>query len=84
MELWNGFEREDFRFGGFDCILVKPARPLPGNPFVWRAEFFDAFAQCDLEMVRRGYHLTYIRLSDQYGCPWAVERMKEYYDYLTR
>lgn len=84
MEQWNGFEREDFRFGGFDCILVKPARPLPGNPFVWRAEFFDAFAQCDLEMVRRGYHLTYIRLSDQYGCPWAVERMKEYYDYLTR
>lgn len=80
---WNGFKREDFLFNGFKCILVSPEHPLPGNPFVWRAEFFDAFAQCDLEMVRRGYYLTYINLSDKYGCPWAIERMKEYYDYLT-
>lgn len=84
MENWNGFEREDFRFGGFDCILVKPDNPLPGRPFVWRAEFFGAFAQCDLEMVRRGYYLTYICLTDQYGCPWAVERMREYHEHLTR
>ena len=65
---WNGFKREDFLFNGFKCILVSPEHPLPGNPFVWRAEFFDAFAQCDLEMVRRGYYLTYINLSDKYGC----------------
>ena len=63
---------------------MTPRDPLPGRPFAWRAEFFDAFAQCDLEMVRRGYHLAYIRLSDKYGCPWAVERMRMFHEYLTR
>lgn len=80
---WRGFEREDFEFNGFECILVSPKVPLSGKPFVWRTEFFDAFAQCDEEMVARGYYLTYIKLSDKYGCPWAVERMKAYYDYLV-
>ena len=58
---WRGFEREDFEFNGFECILVSPKVPLSGKPFVWRTEFFDAFAQCDEEMVARGYYLTYIK-----------------------
>ena len=84
MSEWHGYAREDFTLDGLECILVTPRDPLPGRPFAWRAEFFDAFAQCDLEMVRRGYHLAYIRLSDKYGCPWAVERMCMFHEYLTR
>lgn len=84
MSEWHGYAREDFTLDGLECILVTPRDPLPGRPFAWRAEFFDAFAQCDLEMVRRGYHLAYIRLSDKYGCPWAVERMRMFHEYLTR
>ena len=79
---WHGFVREDFVFGGRDCIIVSPDEPLPGAPYVWRTEFFDAFAQCDLELVRQGFHLVYIRLSDMYGCPEAVRGMKAFYDYL--
>lgn len=81
---WFDFEREDFIWNGFACILVKPEKPLPGNPFVWRTEFFGAFAAADLEMVKRGYALTYVRLSGKYGNPWAVERMHGYYEYLKR
>lgn len=84
MSDWFGFDREDFLWNGYECIIVRPAQPLPGNPFVWRTEFFGAFAAADLEMVKRGYALTYVRLSDKYGNPWAVERMHEYYLYLTR
>lgn len=84
MSEWHGYAREDFTLDGLECILVTPRDPLPGRPFAWRAEFFDAFAQCDLEMVRRGYHLAYIRLSDKYGCPWAVQRMRMFHEYLTR
>lgn len=80
---WRGFAREDFWFMGCQCTLVYPRIPLPGRPYIWRAEFFDAFAQCDAEMVRRGYHLAYIRLSDRYGCPWAVERMAAFHEFLA-
>ena len=75
---WRGFRREDFEFEGHECILVHPENPRPGHPWVWRAEFFDAFAQADEAMVRAGYYLAYIRLSDRYGCPSAVHDMESF------
>ena len=69
MNQWRGFERLDFEFEGHSCILVKPEQAAPGYPWVWRAEFFDAFAQVDEAMAKIGYHIAYVRLSDRYGCP---------------
>ena len=74
--LWRGFRREDFSFRGHKCTLVHPDHPKEGNPWVWRAEFFDAFAQVDEEMARRGYYVAYVSLSNRYGCPSAVEDME--------
>lgn len=83
MNQWRGFERVDFRFDGHDCILVKPHKAAPGNPWVWRAEFFDAFAQVDEAMAAAGYHVAYVCLSDRYGCPSAVEDMEKFRAFLT-
>lgn len=58
--------------------MVKPETPTAGNPWVWRAEFFDAFAQADEAMVRKGYHVAYVALCDRYGCPSAVEDMETF------
>ncbi|MBQ8953147.1 MAG: prolyl oligopeptidase family serine peptidase [Clostridia bacterium] len=75
---WRGFPREDFEFEGHQCILVHPHEARPGRPWVWRAEFFDAFAQVDEAMARAGYFIAYVRLSDRYGCPSAVEDMEAF------
>lgn len=75
---WCGFERIDFEFEGHPCILVKPDRELPGRPWVWRAEFFGAFASVDEAMAREGYHVAYCSLSNRYGCPSAVEDMEKF------
>lgn len=84
MNQWRGFERLDFQFEGHDCILVKPEKAAEGNPWVWRAEFFDAFAQVDEAMARAGYHIAYVSLSDRYGCPSAVEDMEKFRAFLTK
>lgn len=84
MNAWCGFERIDFEFEGHECILVKPEKALPGNPWVWRAEFFGAFAQADEAMAKRGYHVAYVRLSDRYGCPSAVEDMEAFRAMMAR
>lgn len=78
MAEWRGFERLDFEFDGHRCILVKPHQAAEGNPWVWRAEFFDAFAQVDEEMAHQGYHIAYVALCDRYGCPSAVEDMEKF------
>lgn len=84
MNQWRGFERLDFVFEGHDCILVKPEKARPGNPWVWRAEFFDAFAQVDEAMAKAGYYVAYVKLSNRYGCPSAVEDMESFRAMLVR
>lgn len=81
---WRGFERLDFEFDGHKCILVKPQKSAPGNPWVWRAEFFDAFAQVDEAMAKMGYHVAYVSLSNRYGCPSAVEDMEKFRAMLVK
>ena len=75
---WRGFPREDFVFEGHDCILVHPHEPREGRPWVWRTEFFDAFAQADEAMARAGCFIAYVRLSNRYGCPSAVRDMEAF------
>jgi len=84
MSTWRGFERIDFEFEGHACILVKPEQAAEGNPWVWRAEFFDAFAQADEAMAKKGYHIAYVRLSDRYGCPSAVEDMERFRSHMVK
>ncbi|RED64795.1 alpha/beta fold hydrolase [Cohnella lupini] len=72
---WKGYDRYDFEVSGREAIVVCPKRASPGNPWIWRAEFFDAFAQADMALLEQGYHLAYYMVSDMYGCPEAIELM---------
>lgn len=84
MTQWHGFKRMDFELDGHACILVCPDHSAQGRPWVWRTEFFGAFAQADVAMLQAGYHVAYIRLSDMYGCPEAVEWMERFRTHLVK
>ncbi|WP_179218747.1 GDSL-type esterase/lipase family protein [Saccharibacillus sp. O23] len=75
---WNGFERTDYVLEGRSCSIVRPKRTAEGRPWIWRTEFFGHFPAADLELLRRGWHVAYAKLSDLYGSPVAAERMEEF------
>lgn len=77
---WNGYQRMDFTVDGRDSFIVCPREACPGNPWVWRAEFFGAFDGADRALLEQGWHLAYHRVSDMYGCPQAVKWMREFYE----
>jgi pimeloyl-ACP methyl ester carboxylesterase len=80
---WYGFDRYDFEFNGRPAIVVVPPEPLPGRPWAWRGEFFGAFANADVELVRRGFHLAYLGVPDLFGSPAAVSAWNEFHATLT-
>ncbi|MFC5528064.1 GDSL-type esterase/lipase family protein [Cohnella yongneupensis] len=80
---WRGCKRLDFMLGGREGLLVLPKTPAAGNPWIWRAEFFDAFASADEALLRQGWSIAYYRLSDMYGSPGAVERMRDFQRDMT-
>jgi pimeloyl-ACP methyl ester carboxylesterase len=76
--LWEGHVRHDFTLNGRDALVVEPKAALDGKPWVWRTEFFDAFAQVDRTLLAQGWHLAYFKVSDMYGCPEAIALMRAF------
>ena len=57
--LWNGFKRIDFEFEEREAILVSPQVPNKNRKWMIKTEYFDAFPNLEIEMIKRGWHLAY-------------------------
>src|SRR4051794_32756940 len=79
---WNGFAKYEFMIDGLKAIAVVPARPLPGRPWLWRGEFFGAFAEADVALVKEGWHLIYLNVPDLFGSPKAIAKWEKLYAVL--
>jgi pimeloyl-ACP methyl ester carboxylesterase len=81
---WNGFVRHDFQVDGRDVTVVEPEMPLPRRPWAWRGEFFGAFPNADIDLLRAGWHLAYMKVPDLFGSPQAVAHWEKLYDVLVK
>jgi pimeloyl-ACP methyl ester carboxylesterase len=81
---WNGYEKLDFEVAGRAALLVKPKSPAPGNPWIWRTEFFGHEPQGDITLLGLGWHVAYIKVSDMYGAPAAIDLMTQFHDFLVQ
>jgi pimeloyl-ACP methyl ester carboxylesterase len=81
---WEGFVRHDFRVDESNVIVVEPKEPLPGRPWAWRGEFFGAFPNADIELLRSGWHLAYIGVPDLFGSPKAMKQWEKFYEVMVK
>jgi len=81
---WNGFPKHEFDVDGMRATVVVPAKPLPGRPWLWRGEFFGAFAEADVALVKEGWHLVALSAPDLFGSPKAVAKWEKLYAVLTK
>ena len=84
VDCWNGFERRSFTFQGRPSCLVCPPQPLPGHPWLWRPTFLDAWPSADLALIKKGFHLAYTEVLDDYASPTGIRHGKAFHDFLVR
>ena len=84
MSVWEGFARRDFSVDGRACLLVLPVTPMPGNPWIWRMEFFGHAPQADLALLSHGFHVAYMDGQNMYGAPVALDHMDKFFAYLIK
>ena len=82
-DAYRGYVRRVFECDGRKCFAVEPRQPAPGRPWVWRAEFFDAFPAFDLAMLEKGWWLVYMDVQNLYGGPPAMKHFDALYDFMT-
>ena len=80
---WHGFERVDFEVAGRRCLVVLPNQFGPGNPWIWRTEFFGHEPQADLALLARGWHVAYMDAKNLYGAPKAMKLFGDFYAHVV-
>jgi len=81
---WKSFERINFKLEGKEAHLTRPEKPLPGNPWLWRARFPGYHAQIDSILLVKGFHIAYINTDNQFGSPKAVAVWDKFYSHLIK
>jgi acetyl esterase/lipase len=80
---WNGFRRYDFEVAGKPVLVVAPEQAAAGRPWVWHGEFFGHKPDPDIALLKRGFHVAYMRVPDLLGAPVAVGHWNAFYRELT-
>jgi pimeloyl-ACP methyl ester carboxylesterase len=80
---WHGFDRYDFEVDGKPVLVVAPKNAAPGRPWVWHGEFFGHKPAPDIELLRRGFHVAYMKVPDMLGSPKAVAHWDKFYQAMT-
>ena len=81
--LWNGFKRIDFEFEGREAILVFPETPEENKKWMLKTEYFDEFPNLEIEMIKRGWHLAYIKNITRWCLDEDLDLKRRFADYLT-
>ena len=53
--IWNGFKKIEFDYEGRKAILVYPNTPTKENKWLYKTEYFGAFPDFEIEMLKKGY-----------------------------
>jgi pimeloyl-ACP methyl ester carboxylesterase len=79
---WNGFKKLDFKLFGRDCVVVEPLKPHPERLWIWRARFWGVEPQTEIALLKKGFHLVHIDISDLFGSPKAVSLWDRFYQFV--
>lgn len=81
---WNGFKRIDFEFEGMEVILVFPKEANENKNWLLKTEYFDAFPEYEIEMVKRGWHLAYLQNVTRWCLEEDLDRKKRFVDFMAK
>ena len=81
---WNGFECRDFEFEGRSAKIVFPKERDPMGRWLLKTEYFGAFPNFEIEMLKRGYHLAYVANITRWMVPDDVDVKDRFAAYLEK
>lgn len=81
--VWNTFRRYDFQFEDKPAVLICPDSPVAGNKWLFKTEYFGAFPEYEIEMVKRGYYVAHVDNTTRWCLPEDTERQARFAAFLS-
>lgn len=79
---WRGFECIELEFLGLGAKLVKP-NVAPNGKWALKTEYFDAFPETEIELLRRGYHIAYNENRNRWAEDYDLHRKGEFIKFVS-
>lgn len=80
---WNGFRRIDFVFKDREALLVFPDDNTKTDKWMLKTEYFGAFPALEIDMLKKGYHLVYLKNRSRWGTDDDQELKRDLADFLS-
>lgn len=81
---WHGFQKLDFEFKGRHAILVFPNKENKTSNWLLKTEYFGAFPNLEIEMLKKGWHLAYLSNITRWCVDEDLDLKKDFADYLNK
>jgi pimeloyl-ACP methyl ester carboxylesterase len=81
---WQGFKTFNFKFEGRNAILVFPKEVKPEKKWLIKTEYFGAFPNFEIEMLKRGYHLAYLSNVTRWHHESDTDAKARFADFLNK
>ncbi len=66
-KIWNPFKIEEFEFEGRPANIVFPEKANAKKSWTIKTEYRDAFPETEIELLKRGYHVAFIKNSSRWA-----------------
>lgn len=78
-----GFECDKFEFEGTFGFVVKPSAK-PNNKIVFKTEYWCAFPELEIELLKRGFHLVHIKNKTRLANKEDCERKARFLNFVMK
>ena len=80
---WHGFDGVEFVFAGSPAKVIRPSGS-PNGKWVLKTEYFNAFPETELELLRRGWHVAYQKNDNRWAQEGDVARKADFIRFVAR
>ena len=81
---WNGFKRLDFLFEDREAILIVPEKANENKNWLFKTEYFEAFPNLELAMLKRGWHVAFIKNDNRWAQDGDIDRKGRFAEFLNK
>lgn len=81
-KMWNGFKMEEFEFEGRLASIVFPEKANENKYWSIKTEYRDAFPETEVELLKRGWHVAYLKNESRWATPTDAHARARFAKYI--
>lgn len=82
--IWGNFVKIEFKFEGRNAVLVLPDENNRTDKWILKTEYFEAFPNLQIEMLKRGYHVAYVENITRWCKPEDTDCRARFAEFLSK